>query len=401
MDTPITINKNPSIILAEGKRQGPSLGLLIVLAIASGMAILAFGLWFALSRPLPVAHASGLTITLTPSVLSNLPEDARNHLPEPLSGLSRRHSQWPVLIHVYQDEGVWHWYVILPRWLVPAGYAGSRVDRGLATALFPEKTPRLTEERSYTEALANRLAQGQASFNADARLLYPASGFASPSSTAPITGKLVGRRIVTDLPFLADQEPLGSLKEADIALNIPEDGVEGDLLKELIRRLDGGRQAQTQAPEIGQFHVWLARDGQPTATEYGYRSGLNLAQAGSILGAYGFSSRRTFVLPDGTLSVERIAPIFTGTSTPFGERENAEGERIQLEPNGLRVLAPSTTAPGALPAKLACGGHIPWLRLSGRTLAQAATAVGWENLPETVPAVQFAQESGKLVICFE
>ncbi|MCR4306369.1 MAG: hypothetical protein NUV42_00190, partial [Candidatus Yonathbacteria bacterium] len=140
--------------------------------------------------------------------------------------------------------------------------------------------------------------------------------------------------------------------------------------------------------------------GKPELTRLEFERDLTEAEAGTLLGAYGFTIRRPIVLPDGTTSFERIEPTEASGTSLFGPRKDALGRLADVSDATFTLVHGSSTESELRYAK-SCANATPWIRFSSETVSIIATRLGLHLEPSQVRPLQIITENGKLAVCFE
>ena len=251
----------------------------------------------------------------------------------------------------------------------------------------------------YTKSLLTALPfHKTTSIELEPQLLEEMTGLDTTSGTVVITGTFDKERLAFDLPFESEEQTL-PLDNADIALNIPKSGIPEDILKNTIHRLSNGRHYQLNLPELSQFQLWLDDNGGSSLTMYTFREPLSENNAAQLLGSYGIFSKKTILLPDGTLSYEHIAPKSTSSTSLFGTHINQQKEIITLKKRKLTIQKTNQT-PLISEIKSSCGENT-WIRLSQISLKTILMKTGVEKPPENLPNIQIGSQKNTVFICFE
>lgn len=397
MPDDIRIGEQSSFILAEGKRENP-FGFWWLLA--AGIVVLTAGLLAALiiflHKPLAIPASPHMMVTASPRAMQSLPDSLKAAMPEEMRRAIDSGSGWPATFGLYRERERWQWFMIAPRWILPEGKTSNGIVQLLASADIDTQNSR---DFHYTSTLASALPfRRPLSVEIEPQLLADASGLNINLPDELIRGGFQNGVLLFDTPF-ESADGKAALHTADIALNMPKNGVTEDAIQDFIRRLSNGRHHHLNVPALSQYHVWLDDLGRPTLTRYDFATELTETDAAQILGAYGFYTRKATLLPDGSLSYEHVAPT-TGTAEElFTDHINEQGELVSLKRAELEVSLANET-PIAFDAVPACG-HTPWMRISDRSLHFILRSIGASQLPETLPDIQIGELNGKLSVCFE
>jgi|GEM_PF-5602028 len=401
MSNEIKFGGQSNFILAEGKRENPfGVWWLIAVGIIATVVCGTIALIILLSQPIQIPKGATLFITAPPKALASLPHAWQNVLPSEIREVIDTQSAWPITLGLYRSQEQWQWFMLGPRWVIKNQTKTNGLIAFFTSDMSPEETGRAFH---YTKSLATVLPFGKTmSMELEPQLLTEASGLAISLDEQAIKGTFENGILQLDLPFKsAQQNP--PLQIADFGMTIPKDGIIEDTIKDFIRRLSNGRHSDLNLPELAQYHVWIDDSGRPTQTMYHFETALSNEDAAQLLGAYGFFSKKTILLPDGTLSYEHIVPVTSSSTSLFGEHTNNQGELITLNAKELIVQKPNQMSPIVEDAPFC--DHNPWMRLSGKSLKYILSTIENKSdmnaiLPQ-LPDIQIGSHKNKLTICFQ
>ncbi len=397
MSNEINFGSPSNFILAEGKRENPfGLWWLIAVGIVTVIITAMIAFIVLLYQPVQIPSEATLYVTAPPKALSELPDALNETLPAEIREIVDTNSHWPITVGLYRAEEQWQWFMVGPRWMIK-----NKTSANGLVALFKSDVKNEEAGRTfhYTTSLATILPfKDTFSMELEPQLLADASGLDILLDEEPITGTFKNGILQLDIDFESQVENL-PLKNADIAITVPRNGITEDALKDFIRRLSNGRHHHLKTPELSQYHVWIDKNGYPTLTTYSFEEPLSDTDAAQLLGAYGFFSKKTILLPDGTLSYEHVAPTASSTTSLFGEHINEQNEIITLKEAEL-IVQSSNHTPAASEDIPFCD-HNPWMRTSGNSLKFILDSIGAKDIPDTLPDIQIGSQENKLSICFE
>lgn len=157
-----------------------------------------------------------------------------------------------------------------------------------------------------------------------------------------------------------------------------------------------------ELPAIVQYETWLSASGTPDLRRIRFAENLTEDQAAKVLMYFGVTQRKQIVLPDGSLSYERVLPQAATGTTMFDTWQNDRGEWLALDPRMMR-LSPTSTFREDKSQVATCKNQVPWLRLSKPVVYQLLRTLDWTNAPavDSLPKISFGSEKGRLTICAE
>jgi hypothetical protein len=383
MDIQITLNRESHIILAEGYGRRWNFWNLSALGILLGLAVAIGGLWYALSRPIPIPSDTAILGVISPKAAKQLIADhIWEKIPAICQDLLSTDSDWPVICGLTTSGQS---FAIAPRWI--QGRERVRFTAGLAAR--SGEVVGETRPFRYTSALAWRGLAKQPAIELQSSAIEKWLGLETPSTSTSILFRWNGRGFESDLKLPPQTSPLPA---GDIALAITGsawEGLPGELFLDASNLPD--RKQWKPLPAIERYAVWLGPDRLIQGRYVGFAEPLNQETAARILGMSNVTERRSITLPDGSVSFERLLPTASTSTNLFGKRISDRGELIELEPRFMLVSNASTTLDQSNIAP--CGITYPWLRLSQTALA--------DIIEPSLPSLQAFSQNGHLAICFE
>ena len=157
-----------------------------------------------------------------------------------------------------------------------------------------------------------------------------------------------------------------------------------------------------ELPAIVQYETWLSASGTPDLRRVRFAETLSEVDAAKVLMYFGVTQRKQILLPDGTISYERVLPQATSGTTMFSTWQNDRGDWIALDSRMMR-LSPTSTFRADKSEVPGCKNQVPWLRLSSQVVYQLLRSLDWTNAPspESLPKLSFGSEAGLLTVCAE
>ncbi len=393
MDIQITLNRESSIILAEGRGRRWSFWNLLALGILFALALVFGGLWFALSRPIPIPDDTAIIGVISPRAAKQLfSNEAWNMLPENCRLLLSSDSDWPVICGLTSSGKT---FAILPRWFsIPSA---NRYNAGLITRIGDVTTQKNTI--NYAQALSWRGLAKKPTIKLESSALEKTLGVETLTTSTSILLHWDGRNLKSDTTLPKSPNPLPA---ADIAFSISGtdwSNLPGELFLDAANLPDSKQ--WKPLPPIERYAVWHDAEGGISGRYLGFAENLDQEQAARVLGIMGVTERRQITLPDGTASFERLLPTANTTTNLFGRRQNDKQEWIDLDQRFMLVSSSSTTLNQNNIAP--CGSSNPWLYLSSKALNDVLRLIGIQNqnTPPLKSGVQIFSDDQKLTICFE
>jgi hypothetical protein len=390
MGNEIFINANSSIILAEGHGRSfwfswkaAALGILIGLVLCFGLLLIA------LAQNLPIPQGTVFVAFLSSDEAQHLPEPVRRSLPLDWTAYLDGKSNWPVLFGLYRRDNHWYSFAASPLWHVPKTDKLHVTKAGLITFVADTDID-ATWGKSYLGFLERRGAGGPV-FGVDV------DGFFNQTLNDPKTWTWIRSAqgmLRSDMPFPSSHSV--SIPAADVSLHLePGDGKQA-LAASIPDLPDADR--LKRLPPMSEVAIRFGDNG-PSLVRLSFEQALSEQDASLLLGAYGFTMRKTITLPDGTLSYERIEPVATSGTSLLGERKDDKGRVADTEGSSFVLHSVSTT--GELPLAPSCAIGNPWLRLSEDALAAISKQLGLDLQPGDLRPLQLVSDKGYLAACFE
>lgn len=383
MSTEIILNRESQIILAEGRRPaffGSWLMWCIVALILAGS--LAFLLWLALSRPLPLPRGTFFLGVISPEAAQQiLPPNVLNALPETWKQTLSIKSSWPLVYGLANEDGRMRAFMLGPRWLVPDG--STRKTAGLAAYLGDAGLVFEEEKLTYSEALSWRGLERA-----------PAMRW---SNGEKIHLRWNGKQLISDMAW--EMPGTSRASAADLSIGFSADSRKAAIQPEIALASSLGDLPKLRnLPDISRYEVWLNGKGF-ARRRFEFAHPLSENQAAAVLGIFSVTERRAVTLPDGSVSIERFTPSASTSTSLFGERKNDRSESLRLSANELQII--SSTGTWDIQQVVSCGVQGPWIRLSDRAISTTLTDIGWEISADQLRAMQIGTINNKIAICFE
>ncbi|MCE9586461.1 hypothetical protein K8R04_04050 [Candidatus Uhrbacteria bacterium] len=383
MSVEIILNRESNIIMAEGHGSRWNFWNLSALGVMIGLAIFFGGLWFLLSRPIPIPADTAILAVISPKASRQiLPTAFQEKIPGVCQNALASDSDWPIICGVTVSGQS---FAITPRWLnngVYASFTAGLVARSGEVA--GETTP-----FRYTSALYWRGIAKQPGILVESSAIEKWLGLEVASTSTKILFRWNGRGFDSDLKLSPQTTPLPA---GDIALALDRnawDALPGDLFLNAVNLPD--KSQWKPLPPIERYAVWLDADRSTEGRFIGFAEPLDQELAARVLGMMGVTERRALTLPDGTVSFERLLPTASTNTNLFGRRQNDIGQWVDLSSRFILVSNASSTLDQSNVAP--CGASYPWLRLSKNVLNSM--------LGTTLPSLQAYSENNHLSICFE
>jgi hypothetical protein len=383
MDVQITLNRESHIIMAEGHGRRWNFWNLSALGILLGLIVAISGLWFALSRPIPIPADTAILGVISPKAAKQLLAGSYwEKLPAICQDALSSDSDWPIICGLTTSGQA---FAIAPRWI----QARERVR--FTAGLVARAGDVIGETRpfNYTSALVWRGLAKQPAIELQSSAIEKWLGLETPSTSTSILFRWNGRGFESNIKLPVQTSPLPA---GDIALAITGsawEGLPGELFLDASNLPD--RKQWNPLPAVERYAVWLGTDRAIQGRYVGFAEPLDQESAARILGMTNVTERRSITLPDGTISFERLLPTASTSTDLFGKRLNDRGESIELTPRYMFVSNTSTTLDQSNLAP--CGTTYPWLRLSETALT--------DILEPSLPSLQAFSLNGHLAICFE
>lgn len=383
MSVEIILNRDSNIILAEGHGRRWNFWNLSALAILLGLGLFFGGMWYFLSRPIPIPNDTALLAVISPKAgRLLLPAALQQKIPGVCQQALASDSDWPIICGLTTSGQA---FAILPRWLKSAGF--QRFNAGLISLIGDASNE--TKTFRYSHALAWRGLAKQPAIQIESSAIEKWLGLETASTSTKILFRWTGRGFESDLKLAPQTTPLPA---GDIALTLDKaswSSLPGDLFLDAAILPD--RNQWKPLPSIERYAVWLDENRLIDGRFIGFSEPLDQKLAARVLGMMGVTERRALTLPDGSVSYERLLPTASTSSDLFGRRQNDRGQWIDLSPRSILVSNASNTLDQSNVAP--CGIGYPWLRLSKEVLG--------DMLGIQLPALQGYSQNGKLSICFE
>jgi hypothetical protein len=395
MNRDIVMNGGSSIILAEGHSRGFWRSWkAILVGICVGILVLLMAFIWLLSRPLPIPNGTLFYAVATSEDVRELPQDIQNALPTDWRAYLGQTSRLPFVFGIYRQGETLFSFVVSPRWHAPKTEKIHQETRGLVLVSADTELP--TESgRSYLSYAFERWRNGTPTLGVRP---FEALGYVNGGNQEWITLSLRDRLIRSDIR--ASAAPADPLREADVSLHVPEGG--SAYLSQHFETLpylpDPDR--LSRLPGLSRADFTFDEPGEPGLTHLEFERDLTEAEAGTLLGAYGFTIRRPIVLPDGTTSFERVEPTAASGTSLFGPRQDDLG-RLANVSNGTFTLVHGSSTESELRYAKSCANATPWIRLSAETVSMIATRLGLQLESSQVRSMQIVSVNGKLAVCFE
>lgn len=383
MDIQITLNRESHIIMAEGHGRRWNFWNISALGIMIGLGLFFGGLWFMLSRPIPIPVDTAMLAVISPKVGKQiLPPEFREKIPVLCQDALSSDSDWPIICGITVSGQS---FAISPRWL--RSNSATTFTAGLIQR--SGEVAGETKTFRYSSALYWRGLAKQPTVLAESSAIENWLGLEMTSTSTSVLFRWNGHGFDSDLKISPQTTPLPA---GDIAFSLDRaawDTLPGDLFLDAVNLPD--KNQWKPLPPIERYAVWLDEDRQIEGRFIGFSDPLNQELAARILGMMGVTERQALTLPDGTVSYERLLPTASTSTNLFGRRQNDHGQWIDLSERFILVSNASTTLDQTNVAS--CGTSYPWLRLSKNTVANL--------LGVTIPALQAYSNNHRLSICFE
>ncbi|MEK7473814.1 MAG: hypothetical protein AAB668_03790 [Patescibacteria group bacterium] len=395
MNRDIVMNGGGSIILAEGYSRGFWRSWkAIVVGVCIGILVLFATFIWLLSRPLPIPHGTLFYAVATSEDVRALPQDIQDALPPDWRAYLGQTSRLPFVFGIYRQGETLFSFVISPRWHAPRTEKIHQVTRGLSLISADTNLPS-DSGRSYLSYLFEHWRHGGPTLGVRP---LDALGYVNGGSQEWITLHVRDGLLVSSVD--APAAPAEPLRETDISLHVPVGG--SVYLAEHFEALpylpDPDR--LTRLPGLARVDFTFDDSGEPTFTRLEFELSLSEAEAGVLLGAYGFTVRRAIVLPDGTTSFERIEPMAASGTSLFGPRTDDAGRLADITDETFTLVRARSSQDEPRYAK-ACANAPVWMRLSARTVSIIANRFGLHLEPSQARPLQIVSENGRLAACFE
>jgi hypothetical protein len=394
MDRDIVMNGGGNIILAEGhSRRFWTFWRAIAAGILGGCLILLLLLVWLLSRPLPLPEGTLFYAVATRDEIVALPKSVREALPEDWKSYLEQPSAWPYVFGVYREGQTLFSFVVSPRWRAPITEKIHQSTRGLALFAADTEVPG-TNGRSYWSFLVERWYAGGLALGTRP---YEALGYVNGHNMDWIRFHIDALLLRSTLA--APQAPVGPINEADVALRLSSESA--DYLKNHFENQSfvPAPDRLARLPGLSGVDLTFGEPGIPALTRLEFQRDLTEQEAGVLLGAYGFTIRRPIVLPDGTVSFERLEPTATSGTSLLGPRKDEIGRIANISGSTFELFQNEEVAePASAPA---CSSSPAWMRLSADTVSLIANRFGLHVSPENVRPVQIISDKGVLAGCFE
>jgi len=346
-------------------------------------------LMIALAQNLPIPKGTVFVAFLSSDEAQHLPEPIRRSLPLDWTAYLDGKSSWPVLFGVYRRDNHWYSFAASPLWHVPKTDKLHVTKAGLITFVADTESD-ATWGKSYLGFLEHRGLGGPV-FAADV------DGFFNQTENDPKTWTWISIKqgmLVSDMRFPASHST--NIQAADVALRLePGDGKEA--LAASIPDLPDAERLK-RLPPMSEVAIRFGDEG-PSLVRLAFEQTLNEQDASALLGAYGFTMRKSITLPDGTVSYERIEPVATSGTSLLGERKDEKGRIAEISGNSFVLHNASST--GELPLAPSCANGNPWMRLSEDALSAISKQLGLDLQPGDLRPLQFVSNKGYLAACFE
>ncbi len=383
MSVEIILNRESNIIMAEGHGRRWNFWNLSALGILLGLALFFGGMWYLLSRPIPIPIDTAIIGVISPKASKQmLPAAFQEKIPAICQDALSSDSDWPIICGITTSGAA---FTIQPRWLdrksnqrYTAGLVARNGEIGNETKTF-----------RYSSALSWRGLAKQPVMEVESSAIEKWLGLEVASTSTKILFRWNGRGFDSDLTLPPQTTPLPA---GDIALSLGRvawDTLPGDLFLDAANLPD--RSQWKPLPPIERYAVWLDKDRLIEGRYIGFSDSLDQELAARVLGLMGVTERRALTLPDGTVSYERLLPTASTSTDLFGRRQNDRGQWIDLSPRFILVSNASTTLDQSNVAP--CSMGYPWLRLSKNALH--------DMLGISLPSLQAFSQNGRLAICFE
>lgn len=383
MSVEIILNRDSQIILGEGHGHRWNLWNLSALGIFLGIALFFVGMWYLLSRPIPIPNDTAVLAIISPKGANQiLSSTIQDKLPTVCREAIASNSDWPIICgFTISGEA----FAIMPRWLGnnrPIHFSAGLVARSGEIAGE-------TKIFRYSSALAWRGIAKQPAVLIESSAIEKWLGLEVASSSTQILLRWNGRGFTSDLKLPIQTTPLPA---GDVAISLDRgawSALPGALFMDAANLPD--KNQWKPLPPIERYAVWMDSEHLVKGKFIGFAESLDQELAARVLGMMGVTERRTLVLPDGSVSYERLLPTASTSTNLFGRRQNDQGQWIDLSPRFVFVSNTSTSMEQSNIAP--CGTSYPWLRLSKSVLK--------DMLNTDIPSLQAYSENNKLSICFE
>lgn len=383
MSVEIILNKESQIILGEGHGHRWNFWNLAALGAILGLGLFFLGMWYLLSRPIPIPNDTAVLAIISPKAANQiLPSALREQLPTVCKNVLASNSDWPVICG-FTISG--QSFAIMPRWL------GYNNPTHFTTGLVARSGEVFGETRSfrYSSALAWRGIAKQPTALVESSAIEKWLGLESASTSTQILLHWNGHGFNSDLKIPVQTSPLPA---GDIALSLDKSAwsnLPGDLFMDAANLPD--KNQWKPLPSIERYAIWIDSEHLMKGKYIGFSEPLDQELAARILGLMGVTERKALTLPDGTVSYERLLPTASTSSNLFGRRQNNQGQWIDLSPRAVFVSNTSTSMDQGNITP--CGTSYPWLRLS-KDVINDILNIG-------IPSIQAYSENNYLSICFE
>lgn len=383
MSVEIILNRESQIILAEGHGRHWNFWNISALGIFLGLILFFVGLWSLLSQSIPIPDDTAILAVISPKESQRiLPPAFQEKIPDVCKDVLSSNSDWPIICGLTVSGQA---FSIAPRWL------GNDNNRSFTSGFIARFGGTIVSTKSfrYTNALAWRGLAKQPTIFLESSSIEKLLGLELTSTSTEILFRWNGHGFDSDLNLPPQTTPLPA---GDISLFLDRaswEALPGDLFLNASNLPD--RNQWKPLPPIERYAVWLNSDHLIEGKFIGFAEPLNQKLAARILGMMGVTERRTLMLPDGSISYERLLPTASTSTDLFGRRQNDQGQWIDLSQRYISITNASTTIDQSNIAP--CGTSYPWLRLSKNTINSL--------LGISIPDIQAYSENNRLSICFE
>jgi hypothetical protein len=393
MGSDIILGSGSSIILAEG--HAPRFWhswKAVLLGIVLGILVLLGAFILTLTRALPLPAGTLFYAVATPAEIRSLSPEIKQALPLDWQIYANERSSWPFVFGLYREDDSIFGFVVSPLWHVPKTEKIHQEKRGLAMLAADTKLPD-RKWRSYWSYLIERWRVGSPMIGIEPAEALGAVNGHEPSWLTFNAGLGLMR---SNFPLPA--APSDALSDADLSLRLPAgketalQGFESLAFLPTPERL-------ARLPELSRVDIQFGEPGIAAWTKLTFNAPLDESQAGVLLGSYGFTLRRSIMLPDGTMSFERIEPVATSGTSLLGPRRDEKGRSADISGNIFTLVSASSTP--EITNATNCANSGTWMRLSSKTVAALARRFGLDLNSEQVKPVQIVSDKGKLAVCFE
>lgn len=367
--------------------------------------ILLFGTIFSwlLSRPLSIPDDTAMLFVIRPKTVNQvLSTDSQATLPEPWKTAIGSSSIWPIVFGAHQEDGVWKFFTLSPRWIHgPLGY--NRTTHGL-TALTSLSASSSTRLESYSHFSWNWFRRFRSYAIGELYVSELPSAHTEEQASSTVRFAVYKDHIQTDLTFTKNETNASTLSLSsnhDVSLDIQRLGspsVASSLFHAI--RWGDAELSQLSIPPI-QLHLSFDNQRNIKTTELIFQEPLSSPQKQELLAHMRVVEKKAIRLPDGSYISERRFPtINENSSTTF---ESVLGSTLLKERSVEASYGTNTSTQTTVqPIPNCTKNGIVIARLSSQSLEGLLQLLSVRLPTElTHTGIQFIQQKNILILCKE